>query len=116
VFTPKPKHPTTNIQNFTRKNTEVKDKERATMKKTLSHFLNMAEYEAYLLGWKHGVAHATKDQPALDSENANDVLKANDAEQQRIKKLSFIEYMNDGYGGMGEGDEGVPFNNQDQQP
>ena len=86
------------------------------MKKTLSHFLNMAEYEAYLLGWEHGVAHATKDQPVLDSENANDVLKANNAEKQRIKKLSFIEYLNDGYGGMGEGDEGVPFNAGDDAP
>ena len=106
---PKPKHPTTNIQNFTRKNTEVKDKERATMKKRLRDFPNVAEYEAYLLGWEHGVTHATKDQPALDSENAQDILKANDAEKQRIKKLSFIEYLNEGYGGFGEGDQGVPF-------
>jgi len=49
------------------------------------------------------------DIPTIDPEELEDVYQANIAEQRRIKERKFIEYLNDGYGGMGEGDEGVPF-------
>jgi hemerythrin-like domain-containing protein len=49
------------------------------------------------------------DIPTIDSEELEDVYQSNLAEQRRIKERKFIEYLNDGYGGMGEGDEGVPF-------
>jgi len=47
--------------------------------------------------------------PTIDPEEFEDVYQSNLAEQRRIKERKFIEYLNDGYGGMGEGDEGVPF-------
>ena len=49
------------------------------------------------------------DIPTIDPEELEDVYQSNLAEQRRIKERKFIEYLNDGYGGMGEGDEGVPF-------
>jgi len=83
------------------------------MKKTLSHFLSMGEYEAYLKGWTDGVAHSVNTIPTLDPEQLEDVMQANIAEQRRLKERRFVQYMNDGYGGMGEGDEGVPLNTTD---
>lgn len=47
--------------------------------------------------------------PTLDPEQLEDVYQSNLAEQRRLKERSFVQYMNDGYGGMGEGDEGVPL-------
>lgn len=49
--------------------------------------------------------------PTIDPEELEDVYQSNLAEQRRIKERKFIEYLNEGYGGMGEGDEGVPFAN-----
>ena len=49
------------------------------------------------------------DIPTIDPAELEDVYQSNLAEQRRIKERKFIEYLNDGYGGMGEGDEGVPF-------
>jgi len=80
------------------------------MKKTLNHFLSMGEYKAYLEGWTDGVAHSVNTIPTLDPEELEEVMQANIAEQRRIKERRFVQYMNDGYGGIGEGDEGVPFN------
>jgi len=37
------------------------------------------------------------------------VLQSSIAEERRLKEKRFVQYMNDGYGGIGEGDEGVPF-------
>ncbi len=51
----------------------------------------------------------------LDPDHVEDVLQASIAEERRLKEKRFVQYMNDGYGGMGEGDEGVPLNNQAQQ-
>ena len=55
------------------------------------------------------MAHSVNTIPTLDPEELEDVYQSNLAEQRRLKERSFIQYMNDGYGGMGEGDEGVPF-------
>ena len=50
----------------------------------------------------------------LNPDHVEDVLQASIAEERRVKERSFIKYMNDGYGGIGEGDEGVPFNAGDE--
>jgi len=48
----------------------------------------------------------------LDPDHVEDVLQSSIAEERRLKEKRFVQWMNDGYGGMGEGDEGVPLNTE----
>jgi hypothetical protein len=50
----------------------------------------------------------------LDPDHVEDVLQSSIAEERRLKEKRFVKYMNDGYGGMGEGDEGIPLNEKEQ--
>lgn len=68
------------------------------------------------IAWLNGEYEAIRHIENLDPDHVEDVLQASIAEERRLKENRLVQYMNDGYGGMGEGDEGVPLNNQDQQP